>query len=66
MCCLHLQEREIIERGHHISVFRVHVKLPYLSPLTKVACHWIVVRYPMNHGVEKSLGRPASLNIAVF
>jgi hypothetical protein len=25
--------REIIERGHHINVYRVHVKLPYLFPL---------------------------------
>ena len=24
---------EIIERGHHINVYRVHVKLPYLFPL---------------------------------
>ena len=35
MCCLHLQAREIIERGHHISVYRVHVSLPYLSTLIK-------------------------------
>ena len=32
MCSLHLQTREIIGRGHHISVYRIHVKLPYLSP----------------------------------
>jgi hypothetical protein len=33
MCCLHLQEREIIERGHHISVYRLQVKLPSRFPL---------------------------------
>ena len=27
-----LQAREIIERSHLISVYRVNVKLPYLSP----------------------------------
>jgi hypothetical protein len=33
MCCLRLQEREIIKRRHHISTYRVHVELPYLSSL---------------------------------
>ena len=30
MCSLQLQTKEIIGRGHHISVYRVHVKLPYV------------------------------------
>jgi hypothetical protein len=33
MCCLHLQAMEIIERGHHISVYRLQVKLPSRFPL---------------------------------
>ena len=33
MCCLQLKAREIIECGHHISVYQVHNKLPYLSSL---------------------------------
>ena len=28
-----LQEREIMERRHHISVYRVNIILPYLPPL---------------------------------
>ena len=31
-----MQAREIIERDHHISVHRIHVKLPYLSLLMLV------------------------------
>jgi hypothetical protein len=26
--CFHPAAKEIIERGHHISIYRVHVKLP--------------------------------------
>jgi len=33
MCCLHPQAREIIERGHHISVYQRDINLPYLFPL---------------------------------
>jgi len=33
--------REIIERGHHINVYRVHVKLPYLFPLVLRVYVWV-------------------------
>jgi hypothetical protein len=33
MDCLNLQAREIIKHRHHISVYRVDIKLHYLSPL---------------------------------
>jgi len=34
-CCFHPAAKEIIERGHHISVYRVHVKLPCICPLLR-------------------------------
>ena len=33
MDCLNLQAREIIKHRNHISVYRVDIKLHYLSPL---------------------------------